>query len=89
MNPFKTEFNIVRMRLKKLYEDDEILGEEGKLKKKQDLRNEFAHNMAIYDEEKGTVSLHGFDKVYNFDDFKDIRNELIDLLDQIEKLEHI
>lgn len=89
MDPIKTEFNIVRMRLKKLYKDDKILGEEGKLKKNQDLRNEFAHNIAIYDEEKGTVSLNGFDKVYNFGDFKDIRNELIDLLDQIEKLEHI
>ena len=89
MNPLKTEFNIVRTRLKKLYEHDDILGEEGSLKKKQDLRNQFAHNMAIYDEEKGTVSLHGFDKVYNFDNFKDIRNELIDLLSQIEKLERI
>ncbi len=89
MDPLKTEFNIVRTRLKKLYKDDETLGEEGSLKKKQDLRNQFAHNMAIYDEEKGTVSLRGFEKVYNFDDFKDIRNELIDLLNQIEKLEQI
>ena len=88
-NPIKTEFNIVRMRLKKLYEDDETLGEEGSLKKNQDLRNQFAHNMAIYDEEKGTVSLNGFEKVYNFDDFKDIRNELIELLGRVEKLEDI
>jgi len=89
MNPIKTDFNIVRMRLKKLCNDEQILGEKGKLKKNQSLRNQFAHNMAIYDEEKGTVSLHGFDKVYNFDDFKDIRNELIDILNQIEKLENI
>lgn len=85
--PSKTEFNIVRMRLTKLYEDDETLGEGGTLKKNQDLRNKFAHNMAIYDEVNGTVSLHGFDKVYNFDDFKNIRNELIDLLSKIEILE--
>ena len=43
------------------------------------------------DLEKATefASLYGFDKVYNFDDFKNIRNELIDLLDQIEKLGRI
>jgi|GEM_PF-1062558 len=87
-DPIKTDFNMVRMRLNKLCKDDEILGEEGKLKKNQDIRNQFAHNKAIYDEENGTVSLHGFDKAYNFDDFKDIRNELIYLLRQIEKLEN-
>lgn len=87
INPLKIDFNIVRMRLTKLCKDNEILGEEGSLKNKQDLRNKFAHNMATYDEVNGTVSLHGFDKVYNFDDFKDIRNELIDLLSKIEILE--
>lgn len=89
IDPQKTEFNIVRMRLKKFYNDDELLGEQGKLIKNQLLRNQFAHNMAIYDEEKGTVSLNGIDKVYNFNNFKDIRNELIDLLNQIEQLVHI
>ncbi|MDM8523929.1 hypothetical protein QUF80_11220 [Desulfococcaceae bacterium HSG8] len=88
-DPIKTDFNIVRMRLTKLCNDDEILGEKGKLIRNQSLRNQFAHNMAIYDEENGTVSLHGFDKVYNFDDFKDIRNELIDILKRIEKLKHV
>jgi len=84
-NPLKTDFNMVRIRLKELYDDDELLGEKGKLKKNQDIRNQFAHNKAKYDEENGTVSLHGIPKAYTFDNFKDIRKELIDISNQIKK----
>jgi hypothetical protein len=89
MTPKETEFNIVRMRLSKLFDDDKLLGDKGKLFKNQRRRNQFAHNMAEYDEKNGTVSLHGFEEIYNFDDFKNIRIELINLLEQIEKLENI
>ncbi|MCI5137539.1 MAG: hypothetical protein D3922_03790 [Candidatus Electrothrix sp. AR1] len=81
-SPIKTEFNIVRSRLIKLI-DGELFSEQGKLKSYQDLRNKFAHNMAVYDEENGTVSLEGFEETYNFDDFTDIRLELIEILKQL------
>ena len=84
-NPLKTDFNMVRIRLKELYDDDELLGEKGKLKKNQDIRNQFAHNMATYDKKNRTVSLHGIPKAYTFDNFKDIRKELIDISNQIKK----
>ncbi|MCI5117399.1 MAG: hypothetical protein D3913_05460 [Candidatus Electrothrix sp. LOE1_4_5] len=82
-SPIKTEFNIIRTRLKKLINDGELFSEQGKLKSYQDLRNKFAHNMAVYDEEKGTVSLEGFEETYNFNDFTDIRLELIEILKQL------
>lgn len=82
-SPIKTEFNIIRTRLKKLINDGELFSEQGKLKSYQDLRNKFAHNMAVYDEEKGTVSLEGFVETYNFNDFTDIRLELIEILKQL------
>lgn len=82
-SPIKTEFNIIRTRLRKLINDGELFSEQGKLKSYQDLRNKFAHNMAVYDEENGTVSLEGFEETYNFDDFTDIRLELIEILKQL------
>ncbi|MCI5150012.1 MAG: hypothetical protein D3916_11600 [Candidatus Electrothrix sp. MAN1_4] len=82
-SPIKTEFNIVRTRLGKLVNDDDLFGEKGKLKSNQDLRNRFAHNMAVYDGENGTVSLEGFEESYNFDEFTKIRRELIEIQEQI------
>lgn len=83
--PQKVEFNIVRSRLKSITKND-IFAEESELKIKQDLRNEFAHNMAEYDYEKGTVSLVGSDESYGFDEFTEIRKELIEILKSIENI---
>ncbi|QTA79686.1 Uncharacterized protein dnl_19620 [Desulfonema limicola] len=86
LNPLKTEFNIIRMRLSKICENDDLLGDKGSLKYNQDRRNKFAHNKAIYDDEKGTVSLNGFEEEYSFENFKKIRKELIELSNQIDSL---
>jgi len=83
--PTELEFNIVRTRLKSITKN-EMFAENSELKSKQDLRNKFAHNMAKYDDAKGTVSLSGFDETYGFDEFTKIRRELIDLLQQIENV---
>lgn len=85
MKPTKVEFDIVRNRLKSITES-EIFENTGELKLKQDLRNKFAHNTAKYDDVKGTVSLVGYSETYNFDDFTQIRKELIDLLSTIEDI---
>lgn len=86
-SPIKTEFNIIRSRLIKLINDGELFSEQGKLKSYQDLRNKFAHNMAVYDEENGTVSLEGFEETYSLDDFKEIRLELIEIMEQINSVD--
>ncbi len=80
--PTKIEFNQVRNRLKSITEND-IFGETGALKTKQNLRNKFAHNKAIYNKENGTVSLSGFDEEYGFEKFSEIRKELIKLSEDI------
>ncbi len=84
--PTHMDFNTVRSRLKSITENDELFGESSELKTKQDLRNKFAHNMAEYDGDKGTVSLSGFDKTYGFEEFTQIRKELIMLLQVLEGL---
>lgn len=83
--PKKTEFNTIRTRLKSITTND-IFSEDGELKNKQDLRNKFAHNMAIYDDEKGIVKLEGLDEEYDFKKFTQIRLELIALSSEIQKL---
>lgn len=84
--PLKVEFNTVRMRLNSILNNDQIFGEKGSLKQKQDLRNQFAHNGAVYDDDEGTVSIHGYDTEYSFDDFTNIRKELIGLLKTIDSI---
>jgi len=91
-NPLKAEFNIVRMRLSKMYNNEDLLGDKGSLQYNQDRRNAFAHKKSVYNEDKGTVSLNDSDKEkvkeYDFDDFKDIRKELIELSIKIDNLEN-
>lgn len=82
IKPTKIEFNTIRKRLKRTT-DNELFGEQGELKNKQDLRNKFAHNTAEFNEEQGTVSLSGFEETYSFSDFTKIRKELIDLSKKI------
>ena len=87
--PQKVNFNTIMSLLKSITKNDELLfGKDSQLKKKQELRNRFAHNMAKYDDENGTVSLAGDDKkTYDFKDFTKIRKELIELSKQIENIE--
>ena len=82
MKPIKVEFNIIRNRLKSII-NDEVYCESGELKKKQDLRNKFAHNMAEFNESDGTVKLNGYNDTYGFNEFTQIRKELIELYDKI------
>ena len=84
-NPTKIDFNIIRNRLKRTT-GNEIFGEQGELKRKQDLRNKFAHNTAKFNDEQGTVSLSGFEETYSFSDFTKIRKELIDLSKKIKSV---
>ena len=84
MKPIKVEFNIVRNRLKSIINNDELYGEDGELKKKQDLRNKFAHNMAEFNETDGSVKLNGYAESYGFNEFTKIRKELINLYGKIE-----
>jgi len=84
ITPSEMEFNQVRSRLMSITKN-KFFDDDGELKTKQDLRNIFAHNEAIYNEEEGTVSLSGFDEKYSFDEFTKMRKELIELSDQISK----
>ncbi len=83
-DPTVVEFNILRTRLQGMYKDKEIFGEGSKLKSIQDLRNRFAHNKAEFDDVKGTVSLHGYNDEYDFEKFKNIRKDLIDIVEKLD-----
>ena len=86
VNPFEIEFNQVRCRLKSITKN-ELFDDSNELKIKQDLRNKFAHNMAIFDDENGTVTLNGFEtEKYSFDEFTKMRKDLIELSNLISKI---
>ncbi len=67
-----------------MFESVDLFKDESPLVLKQRLRNQFAHSIAEYNEEDGTVSLEGSHDKYDFEDFKEIRKELTELLTQIE-----
>ena len=85
--PKKTDFDTVRLCSKQLFDTVDLFEDESPLALKQKLRNQFAHSIAEYDDENGTVSLKGSNDKYDFEDFKEIRKELIELLTKIEELE--
>jgi len=87
LNPIKTDFEIVRTRLKSFFKGHEFFNDKSELVLKQKLRNKFAHNKAIYNEDKGTVSLNGYEEEeYSFEKFKNIRMDLISILDELEEI---
>lgn len=83
MKPMKMEFNIIRCRLNSILQTNDLYKEDGELKKKQDLRNKFAHNKSEFNKENGTVKLNGHEESYGFREFTQIRKELIELYDKI------
>ena len=85
VKPIKVEFNIIRTRLNSIL-NNKLFAEDGDLKKKQDLRNKFAHNMAQFNDADGTVKLNGFEETYGFEEFTNIRKELIKLYNEINNI---
>ncbi len=78
----KIDFNTVRLQLDRI-NNNELFDDNSELQMKQNLRNEFAHNAAEFDNENGTVSLAGYEEKYNFNKFTKIRRELISLYEEI------
>ncbi len=84
LDPLRIDFETVLTRLNSLFKTEGFFGPESDLVAKQKLRNKFAHNKSEYNKEKGTVYLNGFDEEYSFEDFKNIRLELLNILDKLE-----
>lgn len=57
----------------------DLLSEKGLLKELQDLRNDFGHKKSVYNQETGTITLDGLDKVYDYNEFTTVRKKLLEL----------
>jgi len=89
-NHFLTSFDIVRVTLKSLFSASEqahsVLTDNQTIHNVQKERNNLAHQRDEYTED-GRLILHGNKEpvVYDFNEFKRIRNELLEALDNIDK----
>ncbi|RDH85967.1 MAG: hypothetical protein DIZ80_00380 [endosymbiont of Galathealinum brachiosum] len=90
-DPFLTEFQVIRVAFKKLFEEGsaqhEFLSEGSNLCKTQSERNKLAHQHAkLTDEGKLILHSHGGDeKEYNFDEFKRLRMQLLKIQSDFKK----
>ncbi len=89
-NHFLTNFNIIKITLKSLYSDDSephyLLSDNQIIHNVQKERNNLAHQEDEYTDD-GKLILHGKKEPveYDFDEFKRIRNELLEAMENIAK----
>ncbi len=90
-DPMKTSFQIVRLAYKRCLDGDskcDLLKDGTAIHKVQMERNKLAHQKDEYTKD-GKMVLHGVDgktKEYNFEEFKRLRNELLDAMESVNKL---